>query len=391
MTKRVAIVGIGQTPHKSRMPEYSAGEMINLAVRAALEDAQISKRDVDQVLLSNMEHFEGNYLVEGMFSDYVGSYLKPGLKVQVMGTTGASMVSAAWYFVASGLFDTVLTVAYQKQHEGHSGAVLQSAAEPAYDRIMTGHAAMYVQASLSQHYMNETGCRPEHAAMVRVKASDNGRRNPFAHLKLNLTVEDVTNSRVLVWPLRYLDICPTSAGACALVLASGERARKITDKPVWIKDHVAVHQESFTLSVMHYYPDPFPRETTREVASKKICARNGITNLAREIDVFEIYEPSTYGELQYMEDLGICGRGEAWKLVERGATTLEGEVPVNPSGGVLSTNAIGDCAMMRVAEAALQVRGDAGEHQVTRRVNTALAHGFGGRGYTTLHLLSKTP
>jgi len=390
MARRVAIVGIGQTPHKSRMPELDAGEMINVAVRAALEDAQLSIREIDQVLLSNMEHFEGNYFVEGMFSDSVGSYLKPGLKTQVMGTTGASMVTTAWYFVASGLFDTVLTVTYQKQHEGQSGPVLQSAAEPSYDRVLTGHSAMYIFASLAQHYMAETGCRPEHAAMVRVKAADNGRRNPFAHLKLELTVEDVLNSRVLVWPLRLLDICPTSAGACALVLASEERVRKITNKPVWIRDHIAVHQEGFTLSVMHYYPDPFPRETTREVASKKLYARNGITDPAKEIDVFEIYEPSTYGELQYMEDLGICGKGEAWKLVEKGATTLEGEVPMNPSGGVLSANAIGDCAMVRVAEAALQVRGDAGEHQIARKVNTAMAHGFGGRGYTTLHLLSKT-
>lgn len=389
MSRRVAIVGIGQTPHKSRVPELSAGEMINGAVRAALEDAQLPIGAIDQVLLSNVEYFEGNLFVEGMFADPVGAYLKPGLKVQVMGTTGASMVIAAWDFVASGLFDAVLTVAYQKQHEGASGPILQANAEPSYDRVLVGHAAMYNMATLAQEYMAKTGCKPEHAAMVRVKAADNGRKNPFAHLKLQLSVEDVLKSRVLVWPMRLLDICPTSAGACALILASEEKARKITKKPVWIRDHIQVHQEGFTLSVMHYYPDPFPRETTREVASKKLYARNTISNPAKEIDVFEVYEPSTYGELEYMEDLGICGKGEAWKLAERGVTSLNGEVPVNPSGGVLSTNAIGDCAMVRVAEAALQVRGDAGEHQVARKVKTALAHGFGGRGYTTLHLLSK--
>jgi len=103
-----------------------------------------------------------------------------------------------------------------------------------------------------------------------------------------------------------------------------------------------------------------------------------------------MYDPFAFAIPSWMEDFGICDSGEGWKLVEKGAIALEGEYPINPSGGVMCTNAIGDSGMLRVAEAALQIRGDAGEHQVTREVKQALASGFGGSYWTDLLLLSKT-
>lgn len=385
MASRVAIVGVGQTHHASRRPDVNQMEMINEAVRACLDDAQLSLRDVDAVLTGNMEFFEGHYLSDLMAADSSGARLKPGLKLNTGGTVGGAMVSAAWYHVASGVFDTVLTVGWEKLEEGYTTSGIINAMDPLYDRLFyTG--AIGHQAMIGQLYCKTTGCREEHAAMARVKAARNAVRNPYAHVRKPLTIEDVLNSRMVVYPIRLLHMCPTSSGACAMLLASEEKAKRISKKPVWLKDHVTVHMESFKLAGE---PDPMPTMSSQTAAAMKLYKRNGILKPRKDIDVFELYDPSSWAELAWMEDFLLCDRGEAWKLVEKGVTGLEGEFPINPSGGVVCTNPIGATAMIRVAEAALQVRGDAGERQVTRKVNTAVATAYGGSFWTIMFLMSK--
>ena len=119
-----------------------------------------------------------------------------------------------------------------------------------------------------------------------------------------------------------------------------------------------------------------------------ILSRNHITKPMEEIQLFEMYDPCPFFHPFFMEDFGICPEGQAWKLIEKGMTNREGTFPISPSGGVMCTNAIGDSGTLRVAEAALQVREDAGEHQITRKVRQALASGFGGSNWTDLFLLS---
>ena len=385
MPQRVAIVGIGQTHHRSRRPEVNQYEMISEAVRAALADAELGIKDIDAVLVGNMETFEGHYLADLMAVGGSGGYLKPGLKLNTGGTVGGAMVCAGWYHVASGLFDTVLVVAWQKLEEGHTTSGIISAMDPLYDRVFYTGAISH-QAMIGQQYMNATGCPEEHAALVRVKAAENARRNPYAHVRTQVSVEDVLNSRIVVYPIRLLEMCPVSSGACALVLASEDRARTITNKPVWIRDHVTTHLESFKLAGE---PDPMPPTASQTAAAVKLYKRNGITNPRRDIDVFELYDPSSWAELAWMEDFLLCERGEAWKLVERGVSKLDGEFPINPSGGVVSTNPIGATAMIRVAEAAIQIRGDGGDRQVARPVRRAVATAYGGSNWTIMFLLSK--
>ncbi len=384
MAERVAIVGVGQTYHRSRRPDVNQVELMNEAVRAALDDAQLTLRDIDAVVMGNMELFEGNYLVDMWASDGIGSYLKPGMKITTGGTTGATVSCAAFNHAASGLFDVVLAVAFEKQDEGDTTAGLNSVSDPLWRRwIATG--AMGAFARVGRDYIRRTGCKEEHAAMLRVKADKGACRNPYAHLKLNLTIEDVMNSRMLMWPMRLLHMCPTSVGAAALVVASEKRAKQITKKPVWVKDWVTVHEESATTWSMVR-----PGETSLEKASRLIYQRNGITKPAEEIDVAEIYEPSIWGELAWYEQYHFCEPGEGWRWAEKGVTDMEGEFPVNPSGGVVATNPIGATAMIRIVEAALQVRGDAGEHQVSRPVRTAFTTAWGGSNWTVATLLTKS-
>jgi acetyl-CoA C-acetyltransferase len=229
--------------------------------------------------------------------------------------------------------------------------------------------------------MQQYGATEEQAAKVRVKAAKNALKNPHAHLRLSLTEQDVLNSRLLAYPIRLLDMCPTSNGACALILASEERAKKITRKPVWIVDTATCHNEGYFGAVRE-------GPTSLETAARKLYQRNGITHPRRELNLIELYEPSTWAELIWYEYLFLCERGEGGKLIDQGLTDLEGEIPVNPSGGVLSTNPIGATAMIRIAEAALQIRGDAGERQVAK-AERALATAFGGSFWTVLTLLQK--
>ncbi len=388
MPSRVAIVGIGQTEHKTRHPEYSHAELINEAVRRALEDAQLTIKDIDAVLNGNMDLFEGHGLLDAMTVDGSGAYLKPGRKMNTGGTTGGTMVASAWFHVASGMYDVVLTVASEKQEEsgGNTTSAIITCADPlTYRAFSTG--AVGGLAIISAKYLRETGCGELPGAIVRVKAANNALKNPYAHLKLQLTVEEVLKSRMLIYPLRLLHMCPQSSGACALVLACEKKAKKISEKPVWFKDHVTSHQECFKRSLA---PDPTPSTPSQTDAAIKLYKRNGITQPRRDIDVFEMYEPAAWAEIAWMEDFLLCEKGEAWRLVEKGVTALDGEFPINPSGGVVSTNSIGATAMVRVAEAALQIRGDAGEHQVTKKeVKTAVATAFGGCNWTIMTLLSK--
>ena len=386
MGERVAIIGIGQTDHKYIRPDINHEEMINEAVRKALEDADLTIRDIDTVIIDNMDLFEGHYLSDTMVVDGAGMYLKPGLKINTGGTSGASAVATGWHHVASGVFDTALVIGWQKQDASPSIAALVTAREPLYDRDMAA-GAVGIFAGMGLSYMQESGCQEEHAALARVIMADNARRNPHAHLKPDLTVDDVLNSRVLVWPVRLLHMSPTSCGACALILANEKRAKKAAKHPVWIKDLETAHREQ---SVFRGgCVEPKPEISAIEVASSRLYKRNGITRPARDIDVWEFYTPSSWALFPWMELFSICDKGQAWRLVEKEAIRIEGEIPIEPSGGVVSTNPIGASGVIRVAEAALQLRGEAGDHQVSKKAETAIATAWGAASWIVIFYLSK--
>lgn len=381
MEKRnVAIVGIGQTKHAGRRPDVNQVELIKEAVDAALRDAGLTMADVEFVVHGNMEHFEGIFQPDMWHVDGDGAYMKPGVRVATGGTTGGTVACAAHNIVASGLYDVVLAVAFEKQDEcAQTTAAITGVYDPLWGRAFATGAISGLRAL---RYVNEFGERAERvAAKIRVKAANNALRNPYAHLRIKITEEDVMNSRLLVYPMRLLHMCPESCGACALILAAEKRALEITDKPVWYVDHVTVHMAA-ELS--------FGQTPSMEVAARKLYERNGITNPLEEIDVFEMYEPNVWTELEWMGLFFFLPPEECLRMVEEGETEIQGKLPINPSGGVVSTNPIGATGLIRVAEAALQVRGDAGEHQVPKEVRTAMASAFGGSNWTILHLLKKS-
>jgi len=388
MPNRVAIVGIGQTRHKSTRLDVTLPEMINEAVRAALADAELSLKDIEAVFTSSMETFEGIYLPDHGAATEIGAYMKPGFKVCTGGTSGASVVVEGFSMVSAGLYDLALVIGFEKQDCGETTAAITAAATPIWGKgAVTGAIGEFAKQALS--YLETSGAKEEHAAMVRLKADRGACLNEYAHLRLGLkSIDEVLQSGYLVWPLRMLDFCPQSSGACALIFAEEKTAKKISKKPVWIADVEVVHQEPFRAGT---FGDPTGKETyTQHVACERLYKRNGITNPRKDIDMAEIYEPSNWEEMSLYEHFYFCEKNEGWKLVEQGVTEIEGDFPVNPSGGVIATNPIGATPTIRVAEAALQIRGDAGGHQVPKDIKTALASALGGPNWTVLTLLKRS-
>lgn len=346
--------------------------LIYEAATRALEDAGITIDDVDAVIFGSApELFEGVNHPEQWCADASGAFLKPQIRVHTGGTVGASTGIAAFYYVAAGMFDTVLAVTGDKLSESPVQLGLSTVYDPILGRQFACGAPSAV-ALQARQYMHKYGVTEHQAALVAVKNRKNALLNPYAQLHIpNISVEMVMSSMMLSTPIKLLDSCPASDGACAMVIASEGLAEKYADRPAWIKA-VATFNEGV------YYPGRnFADPLALMEAAKKVYKTAGITDPRREIDAAELYEAFSFQEMLWTEAMFFCDRGEGGKLVESGATQMTGDLPVNPSGGVLSTNTIGATAMMRQAEAAMQVMGRAGAHQIDG-ARTAIAHGWGG-------------
>ena len=394
MGERIAIIGVGETEFKGRNIEVSEVDLVNIAVKRALENAHLTIKNIDVVISGAMELFEGIYEPDMWMAEGDGAYLKSGMRIQSGGTTGTSVAASAFVHAASGEFNTVLAVAYEKQDEGSSEAALRAISEDVfYDIGAGGKSAAPGMAELAIDMLERGAVTEEQIAALRVNEAECASRNPYAHLRKKLTVEEVMNSRLLIPPLRLLHICPTSVGACAMIIAPESVAKKVCPNPAWVIDWVTIHA-AMTPILGHQgiYLTRGPLGPlwawSVEKSAVTLYKRNGITNPRKEFDVVEMYNMSTWHEAEWYERIHLCERNEAGKLIEKGTVFIEGDLPVNPSGGVVSTNAIGASAMLRVAEAAIQVRGEGGERQVDG-VKTAFAVSAGGDTYSTAVLLRK--
>ncbi|MFV0463934.1 MAG: thiolase C-terminal domain-containing protein [Nostocoides sp.] len=377
MGRPTAIVATGQTDFVGRRLDVSMPEMIREAVDRCLLPRGIDLSQVDAIVVGNMELFEGVNHPELLWSDALGGTGRPLFKVNTGGTVGTSVAVMCHYLVSSGLFDRVLGIGYEKQSEGESQSAITTVGDPVWERsVMAGAIGNF--AVMASTYVQSSGATPEQAAKVAVKARTNACLNPHAHLKMpDITIEKVVSSRVLALPLRQLDMCPTSDGACAVLVAAEDDARRLAPRPAWIAATATAHEQQF----MGDSPQRLADMRTLQTIAASLYRQAGVNDPVRDLDVAEIYEPATYAELAMYENLGFCAKGQGGAFMDSGVTQLQGQLPVNPSGGVLSTNAVGATALVRVAEAAMQVMGEAGEHQVPG-VKTALATGYGGNAWT---------
>ncbi len=381
MPRKVAIVGTGQTHHKSHRPDVNGREMIYEAVTRALADCELTIRDIDAIVIGNMDHFESINYVDAWSVEGSGGVMKPIMKVTTGGTTGTSVAIAAYYHVASGMFDRVLAIGWEKNSESDTTGAIITCSDPIWDRFSYSGAIPSL-ATEATSYMNKSGATQEDAALIGERDRAHAMNNPYAHLRKPLSVKEIMESAMLAYPIKLGDICPRSDGACAVVFAADGAAQKIAKKPAWV--HAVSVRHSYT-----WFGDSTDYEkglVSIQRASREAYKAAGITRPADEIDVAELYLPYTFAGLKWIEDLGFCEPNGGARFVRERNTHMGGKIPVNPSGGVISTNCIGATALLRVAEAAIQVMGKGGERQVPD-VKRALATGFGGCFWSDLVIL----
>lgn len=387
MGRRVAIVGVGLTKCSSHRRDVTYPELVYEAVSGALADAGIGFEQIDAVVYGSMDPFDGVFAPERWCVDScvsAGFLNKPFLKITTGGTTGGSTALGAYYHVGSGMFDVVLAVCSQRVGETlEAQLVLNTAVDPIYERWIGG-GAITIAANQAVHHFHHYGTTEEDLAMVAAKNYANALNNPYAHLQRHLTVEDALRSRMLSWPLRLSDCCPSSDGACAVIFASEERARQIAKTPAWVRGAGQI-TDNYYAGDRPWYHD----WDSLAMLARRVYRQAKISNPMAEIQVAEPYVAFTVQEIIEYEALGFAEPGRGVELIRKGVTAMDGKLPVCPSGGVLTSNPIGASGLIRVAEAALQVMGKADKRQVPN-VKTALAHSWGAViGFHTIMILDK--
>jgi len=347
--------------------------------KEVLDKAGLKREDVGCIIAGAADVFHSGLACANSYDwDGIGAFMKEGSRAE------ESMFSFIYgcMRILSGHYDTVLVTALVKGSENpDNDSITSFYADPFYLRPVGVNESVAAALQMRQ-YMERYKITEEQCAKVVVKNLGNALFNPYAHIKKRLTVDDVLKSERVYDPLKTYECAPKSDGVVSVLLASESRAKKMTGKPVWLKGYGCS---------MDYY-NPGDRDLLNgqlPIAASRAYKMAGIKDPKKSIDVAEICEPYAFQELLWCEKIGFCGDGEGGKLIDRGKTQMNGELPVNPSGGVLALNPYPARGLYRVAEAALQIKGQAGEHQVDRKVKTALAHsthGFAGQCHSVVIL-----
>lgn len=371
MTNRVGIVEVAMTPGVESK-DYFLDQVFRVT-KEVLDKAGLKRDDLGTVISASSDVFHGGVsCASSYYWDAGGAFLKNGSRQD-----GESLFAFIYAVmrILTGHFDTALVLGVCKGSENPDDDMLTHFfTDPFYQR-QVGLNETVAAALQKREYMDRYGISDEQCAGVVVKNLENALGNPYAHVKKKVTVDDVLASQVVMDPLKAMECAPKSEGMIAMLLAKEDLAKKLTDKPVWF--------EGYGSSIDKFYlGDRDLLEGQLPNAAKRAYDAAGIKDPKKEIDVAEICEPYAFQELLWYEDLGFCDRGEGGKLLDSGATARNGEIPVNPSGGVLASNPYVTRGLYRLAEGFLQIRGQAGERQLDSKVNKALAHsthGFAGQ------------
>ncbi len=414
MRRNVAIISVGYNGRfVSKRPDINIPELLEPAVNNAISKTKLKLDDIEAFVVGNMHTFEGVNQPHLWASEHFGGAMKPVMRIATGGTTGASTFQAAYYHVASGLYDVVMAIAWEKQDEGDSqvglaGIVLPEALslfhfgpEMQEDKgggmgALGGGGSIGGASYQAMSYLTKSHGSIEHIDKVAALLRSNAAKNPYAHLRQpGCTEEDIAKTPIIAYPLRFGHTCPTSCGAVATILVSEDKAKEfgLTDRVAWVKGLGSGTSDATTGNMIEgQITDPAEQKICTIIA-KKVYKMAGITDPKKEFQVAEVYDGFAHQDLMWPERLMIVDEGKSPEMVSKGAFAIDGEMPINPSGGVISTNAIGASAMVRITEAALQVMGIAeGGHQVPGKIENAVAHGWGGLfQFVTVTALGRTP
>ena len=382
---KVGIVGVGVIPYKVRHPDKTYYELALEALGNALDDAKITREEVDSVVYGLADLYVlaiRQACASTILQDYLGMEGKPAVTVTGAAITGALAVKTAYTDILSGMSEVSLVLSAGKgldfydQETGKRSTGFLTAimvdSDANWERAALAGPSMF--ALMVQAHMDKYGCpTEEQMAKVSVKNHGNALDNPLAQSGKDLSIEDVFKSRRLAGAVKFLDCCLYSEGAAALILAREDRAKEISDKVVWI--------EGIGVSIKrHLYPDydNLGRLPNQFIATKKAYEMAGIKDPVNELDLAELHDAFTGTEIMAYEDCFFCDEGDGGRLVDDGTIMHDGKLPVNLSGGLIGCgHAVGATGIMQTYEVALHLRDEAGERQ-HRNARCGLVQSIGG-------------
>ncbi len=368
---KVAIVGVADT-EVGKVPQFGATALCVDAARRALDDAGITKDQVDGLVTCNSMAEPHMYHAEAI-AEYLQIFPRFCISATAGGGTTFSVLHHAAMAIASGVCDTVLISMADSLRTGLSreqAMVLQSSTGHPQFEIPYGATVPAYYALIARAHMDTYGTTPEQLAAVAVSARKHAALNGNAQMREIISVDDVLSSRMIADPLHLLDCSLVSDGGAAVIMTSAERASDFPHHPVYVLGVGEGHGHEHISQA---------RSLTTSAAVESGRRAFKMAGLAPgDIDVAEMYDCFTPVVLIELEDLGFCKKGEAGAFVEAGETALDGSLPMNTHGGLLSHCHPGNPgSMFALTEAVTQLRHDAGARQV-KNAEVALAHAQGG-------------
>jgi len=370
----VAIVGAGQTAF-SRQCGVNIRELSFEAFKEAMEGLDITAEDIDASIICSAPEYDKQRSPAGLISEYLGLTPKPAFYVETVCSSSSTGLRVAWSMITAGLHKTVAVIGFQKMSElssreaaermGRGGDIIW---ESPFGLTMPAGYALYARAHMAKY-----GTTEEHLAKVRVKNSHYGASNPKATYRKELGLEDIMNSEVITSPLKKFDCCANADGASCTIVARGDVARGACKIPIWI---IGLGAATDTMSMAG-------RESLTGLRCAQEAARQAYKMAGigpQDIDVAEVHDCFTVSEILAYEDLGFAKPGEGVGLIEDKQTYVDGKMPVNVDGGLLSKgHPIGATGGSQLRTIVRQLRREATEAQV-KEPEVGLVHNIGGIG-----------
>jgi len=368
--------------------EKTCVELFAEAAMDAINEANLKPKDIQALFLGNVlgDFSEGQGQPQAFAADYIGASNIPANKYEGACASASAAARDAFMWVASGFYDIVLaggTETAAKMGTPLATRTFAMGSDSRYE-YPSGITFPAVFAMLAHLYAKKYGIPLEklkqQMAQVSVNSHYYGARNPKAHFQKEITMDKVLDGFVVCQPLQLLDCCPFSDGGSAIVLASEEKAKKLTDKPVYV---IGVGQAS--AGNLPSQKEYLPRIRSRELSAKQAYDMAGLS--PRDIDVCELHDCFSIATLIALESLGFFEYGKAGEAVEKGETKLGGKIPINISGGLKSKgHPIGATGTAQIYEIVKQLRGECGERQV-EGAKIGMTDTLGGDGGTLCNLI----
>jgi acetyl-CoA C-acetyltransferase len=385
LAEKIGVVGIGHAKFGKRT-DATIRELAHEAVKPALEDAGITTADIDAAVIGVAgDEFAAQGSSGALIHDYIGMGNKPMFRVEAACATGSAGIRAAWSLLKAGLAEIVLVVGAETMtHVGTPRATeLMAKAGDTRWEYPFGITFPGFYALMATAHMHEYGTTREQLSMVSVKNHKYGALNPYAHLQKEVSLEEAVKSLTICHPLNLYDCCLISDGAAAAILANEEKAKRLSDTPVWI---TGLGSASDTMMISER--QTLTSLTATRLAAEKAYKMAGVT--PDDIDVAVVHDCFSIAEIMAYEDLGFCKKGEGGRFIEEGQSYIGGKTPVNIDGGLKAKgHPLGATGVSMTVEITRQLRGEADKRQVNG-AEIGLSHNIGETGqYCFVHIYTR--